>query len=72
LHFEGPEKMEPSQCMLSDFILSDNKIELRFVNGSTAFLHARNVEGDLEIANIGKKLDGFIGKSYKDILEANF
>ncbi|MFH1894824.1 MAG: hypothetical protein ABH813_02915 [Patescibacteria group bacterium] len=72
LHFEGPEKMEPSHCILSDFILSDNKIGLRFVNGSTAFLHSRNIEGESEIANIGKKLGEFTGKSYKEILEADF
>ena len=72
LHFEGPEKMEPNQCILSDFVLSENKIELRFANGSTAFLHSRNVEGDMELALVGKKLGEFTGKSYKEILEANF
>ncbi len=64
--------MEPSQCLLCDFVLSDNKIEFRFVNGSTAFLHAKNIEGELEIADIGKKLDGFTSKTYKEILEADF
>ncbi len=64
--------MEPSQCMLSDFVLPDNKIELSFVNGSTAFLYSRNIEGESEIANIGKKLGEFTGKSYKEILETNF
>lgn len=64
--------MEPNQCRLSDYALSDNKIELRFINGSTAFLHSRNVEGDIELTLIGKKLSEFMGKSYRDILEANF
>lgn len=58
--------------MLCDFILSDNKIELRFVNGSAAFLRAKNIEGDTELALVGKRLGEFMGKSYKDILEANF
>ncbi len=58
--------------MLCDFILSDNKIELRFVNGSSAFLRAKNVDGDIELALVGKRLGEFMGKSYKDILEADF
>lgn len=64
--------MDPSQCMLLEFILSDSKIELRFVNGSTAFLRAKNIEGDMELALVGKRLGEFMGKSYKDILEADF
>jgi len=72
LHFEGPEKMDPEHCLLSDFLVSGNNIELRCANGSTAFFHSRNAEGDSEIANIAGKLSGCVGKSYQSILETEF
>jgi len=39
--------------------------ELHFVNGSTAFLHSRNPEGDIELAAIGKRIDEFMGNPIK-------
>lgn len=72
LHFESPEKMESNQCILSDFIFSENKIELHFVNGSSAFLRSKNIEGDMALLLVARKLGEFTGKSYKDILEADF
>jgi hypothetical protein len=64
--------MEPSQCLLANFSLRGNILELRFINGSTAIIHSKNIEGDMELIQISQRLDGFLGKSYKEILEANF
>jgi hypothetical protein len=71
-HSEGPEKMDPSKSILESFTISVDKIDLRFQNGSDAFIFTKSSEGYVELENLGKRISEFLGKSYKDILETDF
>jgi hypothetical protein len=64
--------MQSGQCLLAEFSLKTNWLELRFVNGGIAVIHAKNFEGEMELVKISQRLNEFSGKSYNDILEANF
>lgn len=64
--------MEISKCILESFHPIDDKIELHFKNGRAAILEAKNPKGSLEIGIVEKKLENFIGKSYEEILNADF
>ena len=63
---------EPAKCILVSFTSEDDKLELNFKNGTHAFLKAKNSQGGLEIDKIEAKLENFIGKSYEEILNADF
>lgn len=52
--------------------MSLNKIELKFKNGSLANLIAKNADGFMEIEILGRKMNEMVGRSYKEILEAEF
>ena len=71
-YFEVVEKAEPAKCILASFTSEDDKLELSFKNGTHAFLKAKNSQGGLEIDKIEAKLENFIGKSYEEILNADF
>jgi len=71
-HFEGFEKFESSNCILREYHIIDDKIELHFKNGSIATLRSKNIQGDSEIGMIGRKLANFVDKSYEEILNASF
>jgi hypothetical protein len=71
-HSDGPEKMDPSKCILESFVVLAEKIDFHFQNGSTAFVSAKNVEGYAELEVLGKRMGEFLGKSYKDILDTNY
>ena len=71
-YFEVVEKAEPAKCILASFTSQDDKLELNFKNGTHAFLKAKNSQGGLEIDKIEAKLENFIGKSYEEILNADF
>lgn len=71
-YFEVFEKVDPAKCILTSFASLDDKLELNFKNGTHAFLKARSPQGGLEIDRIEAKLENFIGKSYEEILNADF
>lgn len=71
-HFEDPEKVDPSQCILDRFHVVDEKLKLEFKNGRSAIIRAQNYEGSLELSAIEKNLNEFVGKSYAEILDADF
>lgn len=71
-YFEVAERVEPDKCILASFTSPNDKLELNFENGTHAFLKAKNPQGGLEIDKIEAKLENFIGKSYKEILNADF
>jgi len=71
-YFEVVERAEPAKCILVSFTSEDDKLELNFKNGTHAFLKAKNSQGGLEIDKIEAKLENFIGKSYEEILNADF
>ncbi|MFH1036536.1 MAG: hypothetical protein V1756_00495 [Patescibacteria group bacterium] len=70
-HFEDAGREDPANCIIEGFHFIDEKIELHFRNGRIAQIKAKNFQGDREIDVIVKELEKFIGKSYKDILEAD-
>jgi len=71
-YFEVVERAEPAKCILVSFTSEDDKLELNFKNGTHAFLKTKNPQGGLEIDKIEAKLGNFIGKSYEEILNADF
>lgn len=71
-YFEVAERVDPAKCILASFTSPDDKLELNFKNGTHAFLNAKNPQGGLEIDKIEAKLENFIGKSYEEILNADF
>ena len=71
-YFEVVERAEPAKCILVSFTSEDDKLELNFKNGTHAFLKTKNPQGGLEIDKIEAKLENFIGKSYEEILNADF
>jgi hypothetical protein len=64
--------MDPGKCILESFTISNERIDLRFQNGSEAYISTKSGAGFLEIELLGKRLSEFLGKSYKDILETDF
>jgi hypothetical protein len=71
-HFEDAGTVDPEKCILDNFAIIDDKIELHFMNGRVADLKAKNEQGDAELDTIALKLNDFIGKNYVDLLEAEF
>jgi len=71
-YFEVAERVDPAKCILASFTSPNDKLELNFKNGTHAFLNAKNPQGGLEIDKIEAKLENFIGKSYEEILNADF
>lgn len=71
-YFEFGQRAEPDKCILESFSSLNDRLELDFKNGTHAFIEAKNPQGGLEIDRIEEKLENFIGKSYQDILNANF
>jgi hypothetical protein len=69
---EGYEKFEAADCLLEDFERTNDKLSLHFKNGSLAVIRAINIEGGKEIDLIDNKLNEFLGKSYREILEFDF
>ena len=71
-YFELVERVEPAKCILGSFNTHDDRLELNFKNGTIAFIEARNPQGGLEMDRIEARLESFVGKSYEEILNANF
>ena len=71
-YFEIAEKVDPAKCILENFHSLNDKLELNFQNGTHAFIKAKNPQGGLEIDQIEEKLENFVGRSYDEILNANF
>ena len=71
-YFEPTARVEPDRCILEGFHSHDDRLELDFKNGTIAFIGVRNREGGAEIDQIEAKLNNFLGKSYEEILEAEF
>ena len=71
-YFELVERVEPAKCILESFNTHDDRLELNFKNGTIAFIEGRNPQGGLEIDRIEEKLPNFVGRSYEEILNANF
>ncbi len=70
-HLEDFETAEPDRCILEGFSEQDDKIELRFKNGTQAVISAKTPQGGMEIDQIEEKLKSFIGRSYEEILNIN-
>ncbi|MDD5618614.1 MAG: hypothetical protein PHG69_05915 [Candidatus Omnitrophica bacterium] len=70
--FENHAKVEGIKCLLSGFNINEDSIDLHFENEKHACIKARTVLGKTEIGWIGDSLPDFIGKSYEEILNANF
>jgi len=70
--FEGYEKLEPRICFLENLERENDMLNLYFKNGSRVIIKAKNIEGGREIDLIESKLNEFIGKSYEEILDADF
>lgn len=64
--------LNPGNCILDGFGRMDDKIEMIFKNRSKAVILAKNTEGGREIGMIADNLNNFIGRSYEEILEADF
>lgn len=71
-YFELAERVEPAKCILESFNTHDDRLELEFKNGTIAFIEALNPQGGREIDQIEARLESFIGRSYEEILNANF
>lgn len=73
LAIEGVEVCKPENCLLESFNRLDDHLNLFFKNGSKVAICAKDLkEGAREIDSIEKKLNEFLGKSYREILEYNF
>lgn len=70
--FEEDNVLEPEFCVLVSFSRTDGKLELTFKDDSRAVILAKNIEGEEETGRIAAKLEDFVGKSYQEILEADF
>ena len=70
--FEGYDVFDPRICVLERFNRVDDRLDLRFKNGSLAIIRAVNIEGGKEMDLIEEKIGDFIGKSYEEILNADF
>jgi hypothetical protein len=71
-HFEDAGDVDPAKCILDGFTVTDDKIELHFMNGRVAELKVKNADGDVELDMIAIKLNDFMGKNYVELLEAEF
>ena len=69
---EGYERIDPDKCFLERFDAVDDKLVLYFKNNSQAVIKGINIEGGREIDLIEAKLNEFVGRTYEEILEANF
>lgn len=70
--FEGYDVFAPRICILEKFNRADDRLDLRFKNGSLAVIRAVNIGGGKEMDLIEEKINNFIGKSYEEILDADF
>lgn len=70
--FEEDNVFEPKHCMLVSFQITMKGLELNFKNSSRAFIIAKHSRGEAELEIIAQSLKNFIGKSYEDILNAEF
>ena len=70
-HLEDFETAEPDRCILESFSERDDRLELRFKNGTQAVIVAKNPQGGMEIDRLEERLKDFIGKSYEEILNIN-
>ncbi len=70
--FEEDNVFEPIHCILVNFQMTIRGLELSFRNSARAHIIARNSEGAVELETIVPKLKNFIGKSYEEILNADF
>jgi len=70
--FEDYGVFDPRICILERFNRANDRLDLYFKNGSFAIVKAINIEGGKEVDLIEEKLNGFIGKSYEDILNTDF
>ena len=66
---EEEETIGLCNCMLVEYKVSDDKVDLYFKNRTEANIQSKNPEGSMEMVKIREKLPEFIGKSYEDILE---
>lgn len=66
--FDEYNVYEPRICILESFVRLDDKLELKFRNGSAAVIIAKNIQGGREIDIINERLNEFIGRPYEDIL----
>ncbi len=66
------EDFDPRVCVLESFAGENGVLRLRFKNKTHAVIEAKNIDGTKEVNLIAEKLDNFIGKSYREILEADF
>ncbi|PIS17169.1 MAG: hypothetical protein COT59_02115 [Candidatus Nealsonbacteria bacterium CG09_land_8_20_14_0_10_42_14] len=64
--------IDPDFCLLESFNRVDDRLDLFFKNKSQARISAKNVEGGKELDVIEQRLENFIGKSYREIIEAEF
>lgn len=71
-YFELVERVEPAKCILESFNTHNDRLELNFKNGTIAFVETKNPQGGLEMDRIEARLESFIGKSYEEILNADF
>jgi hypothetical protein len=63
---------EPKVCILEKFNRLNGRIDLYFENRSQSVIRSRNIEGERELDLIEKKLPDFMGRSYEEILNADF
>jgi len=66
------EDFEPRVCVLESFVRENGILKLYFKNKTHAVIEAKNIDGTKEVDLIAEKLNDFIGKSYKEILETDF
>jgi len=73
---EGPLEEEdvknPEFCIIESFERVDDTLYLNFKNESRSIIEARNPKGGRELDFIEKQLNGFIGRSYEELLNADF
>ena len=66
------EDLEPRVCILEFFEKQNGNLNLYFKNKSHALVRAVNIEGEREMDLVTDKLEGFLNKSYEEILETEF
>jgi len=71
-YFEGLTQVAPEKCILEKYSSYNDRLELNFKNGASAFIAAKNPQGGLELDKIEEKVVDFIDKSYEEILNADF
>ena len=70
--FEEDNIFEPKYCMLVNFQMTIKGLELNFRNSSRAYIAQRTSTGTAELEIIAQKIKNFVGKSYEEILNAEF